>query len=241
MGEEYRLDDLARKADVASTTVRLYRQKGLLAPPRMVGRTGWYDEAHLSRLRLIARLQDQGYSLAGIGDLLAQWEQGRSLDSVIGVEGELDALLGQAHAVEVEPAELLERFPALTPDLIQRAAALGLVEALDDGRFRVADQRFIDSGAALAELGVPMDVILDEWEALVAHTDEVAARFIDLFEEHLAPKDWQSGLDDTEVQALAGTLAQLQATARQVLLAALDASVAELGRQRLGRLLEEER
>ena len=237
MGEEYRLDDLARKADVASTTVRLYRQKGLLAPPRLVGRTGWYDDAHLSRLRLIARLQDQGYSLAGIGDLLAKWEQGRSLDSVVGVEGELDALLGSAHAVVLEPAELMARFPSLTPELVQRAAALGTVVLTDDGLLRVPDERFIDTGAALAEMGVPMDVILDEWEALVAHTDEVAGRFIDLFEQHLAPKDWQSGLDDAEVQALAATLAQLQSTARLVVLAALDASVAKLGREQLGAAL----
>jgi DNA-binding transcriptional MerR regulator len=241
MGEEYRLDDLARKADVASTTVRLYRQTGLLAPPRLVGRTGWYDDSHLSRLRLIARLQDQGYSLAGIGDLLAKWEEGRSLDSVVGVEGELDALLGGAHAVIVEPADLAARFPALTPELIQRAAALGAIELTDDGQLRVPDERFIETGSALADLGVPMDVILDEWEALLTQTDEVAARFIDLFEQHLAPKDWQSGLTDAEVQALAGTLAQLQATARQVLLAALDASVAKLGQERLGQLLEEDR
>ena len=53
---EYRLDELARAAGVASTTVRLYRSRGLLPPPRLEGRTGWYDDAHLSRLCLIARL-----------------------------------------------------------------------------------------------------------------------------------------------------------------------------------------
>src|SRR6478609_4959013 len=68
MGSEYRLDELARSAGVASTTVRLYQTKGLLAPPRLEGRTGWYDDSHLSRLRLIARLQSEGYSLGGIAN-----------------------------------------------------------------------------------------------------------------------------------------------------------------------------
>src|SRR4051794_21391040 len=114
-----RLDDLAREAGVASTTVRLYRNRGLLPPPRLEGRTGFYDAAHLARLRLIARLQDDGFSLAGIGRLLETWQQGRSLDDVVGVEQQLDALLHRPGVV-LAPEELAGRFPAdaLTPDLL---------------------------------------------------------------------------------------------------------------------------
>jgi DNA-binding transcriptional MerR regulator len=240
MGSEYRLDELARRAGVASTTVRLYQTKGLLAPPRLEGRTGWYDDSHLRRLRLIARLQGEGYSLAGIANLLEQWEQGRSLDAVIGVEAELDALLGDVHAVVLDPGEVLARFPegSMTPKLMQRAASLGLVQPTGGWKIRVADRRFLETGPALAHLGIPVEVILDEWEALVAHTDDIAARFIALFETHLVPADWQTGLDTEQARELARTLARLQATARQVLAAALDASVARLGRERLGELIE---
>lgn len=241
MGSEYRLDDLARHAGVASTTVRLYRTKGLLAPPRLEGRTGWYDDSHLSRLRIIARLQGEGYSLAGIANLLGQWEHGRSLDAVIGIEAELDALLGEVHAIVLDPVELLERFPdgSMTPDVLQRAASLGLAQPTDDGKIRVADRRFLETGAALAHLGIPLDVILDEWEGLVVHTDDIAARFVGLFETYLAPADWRAGLDTERARELAQTLGRLQATARQVLAAALDASVARLGRERLGELVEQ--
>lgn len=241
MVTEYRLDELARQADVASTTVRLYQAKGLLAPPRLEGRTGWYDDSHVARLRLIARLQEEGHSLAGIADLLAQWEQGRSLDAVIGIEAELDSLVGEAHAVVMEPADLLARFPpnALSAAAMQRAAVLGLVVPTDDGRLRVGDRRFLETGSTLAGLGVPTDVILDEWEHLVAHTDDIAGRFITIFEHHLAPEDWKDGLDTDRARELAAALARLQAAARQVLVAALDASVARLGRDRLGELIPE--
>ncbi len=239
MEQEFRLDELARRAQVASTTVRLYRSKGLLAPPRLAGRTGWYDESHLNRLRLIARLQTEGHSLAGITDLFAQWEQGRSLDAVIGVEAELDALLGDGHAVVLEVAEVLERFPAsaMTPELMQRAGRLGLIELTSDGKVRVTDRRFLQTGAELAHLGVPLDIVLDEWEALTAHTDKIADRFVDVFEHHLAPKDWQTDLDTGRARELAATLARLQATARLVLVAALDSSVAKVGRERLALLV----
>lgn len=240
MSTRYRLDELAREAGVASTTVRLYRTKSLLAPPHLEGRTGWYDDTHLSRLRLIARLQAEGHSLAGIADLLEQWEHGRSLDTIIGVEAELDSLLGAAHAVVVDRAELLAYFPAgaLTADLMQRAIGLGLVEPATDGKLRVADRRFLEAGGALAGIGVPLDIVLDEWEALIAHTDEIADRFIKVFEEHVAPTNWQRDLDNDTAQQLATTLARLQATARQVLIAALDASVARAGRERLAALLD---
>lgn len=240
MGTEYRLDELARQAGVASTTVRLYQNKGLLDPPRLEGRTGWYDESHLSRLRLIARLQGEGYSLAGIANLIEQWEQGRGLDAVIGVEAELDALIGDVHAIVLEPAELLARFPdgVMTPELMQRAGALGLVQVTEDAKVRVADRRFLETGSSLARMGIPADVILDEWEALVSHTDDIAARFISIFEAHLAPAGWQESLDTDEARELARTLARLQVTARQVLVAALDASVARLGRERLGQLID---
>jgi DNA-binding transcriptional MerR regulator len=240
VGSEYRLDELARQAGVASTTVRLYRTKGLLAPPRLEGRTGWYDDSHLSRLRLIARFQSEGYSLAGIANLLEQWEQGRDLDAVMGVEAELDALVGEVHAVVLDPAELVGRFPAgsMTPELMQRAASLGLVHP-SHSQVRVTDRRFLETGASLAHLGIPLDVILDEWEALVAHTDDIAARFIELFDAYLAPANWQRHLDTDKARELAGTLARLQSTARQVLAAALDASVARQGRERLGQLIEQ--
>jgi DNA-binding transcriptional MerR regulator len=225
-----RLDTLAAAAGLATTTVRLYQQRGLLPGPRLVGRTGWYGPAHLGRLRLIARLQDQGFSLAGIGRLLESWGQGRDLTDLVDVDAQIDALLPPRSAVVLDPAELAARFPpgALTPDLVGRAVALGLVEPTADGRMRVADVRFVDVGADLGRLGVPLDVVLDEWQHLVAHTDDIAERFVAVFEAHLSPEG------GTDTRHLAATLARLQHHAGQVLLAALDASMARVAAERLG-------
>jgi DNA-binding transcriptional MerR regulator len=240
LAERFRLDDLARRANVPTTTVRLYRTRGLLPPPQLDGRTGWYDDSHVRRLHLIARLQQQGYSLAGIADLIAQWEQGRDLDAVIGVEAGLDALLGDPHAVTLSAEDLASRFPpgALTPDLMRRAIELGLVEVTDDGSMHVPDGRFVETGSSLAHLGVPVAEVLDDWEALVARTDEIAARFVRRFEEHVAPADWATDLDSDAARELATVLARLHQAAHQVVAAALDASLARAGRARLGQLLE---
>jgi hypothetical protein len=114
------------------------------------------------------------------------------------------------------------------------------VEPTDDGRVRVRDPRFLEAGAALAELGVPTDAILDEWEHLTRHTDAVAKRFVAVFEEHLLPDKWREDLDPASVARLAGTLRRLQHLAGQVTLAALDASIGKVGGRRLGELVPPE-
>ena len=234
-----RLDELAQAAGVPTTTVRLYQTKGLLPPPRLVGRTGYYDRSHVARLGLIARLQSQGFSLAGIGRLLETWAEGRDRGALVGVESTLHDLLGHRREVVLGPDELLARFPegSVGPDLVQRAASMGLVEPTQDGRFRVADERFLDTGASLMELGVPGGVVLDEWAHLRAMTDEIAERFIDLFETHLLPAPRRTRPRRDERARLAETLAQLRRLSGQVLAAALDASIAERGTDRLGRWL----
>lgn len=232
-----RLDDLAREAGVATTTVRLYQNRGLLPGPRLVGRTGYYDEAHLARLALVGRLQEQGFSLAGIARLLETWKEGRDLDDLVGVEHELESLLSR-HEVVLDAADLLARFPAgsMTPDLVQRAGSMGLVEATADGRFRVLDQRFLDTGANLVGMGVPIDVVLDEWAHLVTTTDGIVERFLAVFEDHVMPDDWRHDLTGARAAELGRALAQLRQAARQVLVAALDDSIARAGASRLAEL-----
>lgn len=242
MPDELRIDDLAREAGIATTTIRLYQHRGLLPGPRLQGRTGWYGPAHLERLRLIARLQEEGHSLAGIGRLVSSWERGTDLAELVGQEAGLADLLGTSREIVLTPAELADRLPAeaLEPATMQRAVELGLVGVTDDGRVRVPDVRFVDTGPALAALGVPIDVVLDEWAALADQTDAIAARFLGLFEAHLVPEGVDlDQLDAEQVATVGRDLARLHQLAGTVVQAALDASIARLARQRLTGLVGE--
>jgi len=239
---EMRVDDLARAAGVATTTIRLYQSKGLLPPPRLVGRTGYYDDTHLSRLRAIARLQAEGFSLAGIGALIERWERGGDLDDLLGIDGHLDRFLGSRDQTVLTAEELLARFPvsSLDPASIQRSAQLGLIELRDDGRFVVSDVRSLDTGAALARMGVPIDVVLDEWEALAAITDRVAERFADVFQQHLLPPDGLDGLDAATARDLTATLGELRVNGTQILVAAFEASLRRVATERFAQLSPDE-
>src|SRR6266568_2019372 len=81
---------LAARAGLPVRTIREYQTMRVLEPPVRRGRVAFYGEAHLRRLDLIARLQERGYSLAGIRDLFDAWAAGRDLAGVLaGPDGAL--------------------------------------------------------------------------------------------------------------------------------------------------------
>src|SRR6266545_2291618 len=105
-GDHLTVDELARRAGIPTSTVRLYQARGLLPGPRREGRVGYYGAGHLARLRLIAELQQRGISLAGIKQLVDAWEQGRTLDDLLRVEGDVVACDARFLAFGTELAAL---------------------------------------------------------------------------------------------------------------------------------------
>ncbi len=79
------MDEFAREAGTTTRQVRALQTQGLLPHPDVVGRTGFYDTAHLDRLRAILRLQADGFSLASLAVLLQAWETGMTLGQVLGL------------------------------------------------------------------------------------------------------------------------------------------------------------
>ncbi len=83
---EYRLDDLARISGVSARNIRAYRERGLLDPPRRVGRAAYYDDYHLSQLKTINRLLRRGFNSAHIAEFFAGMRQGADLADILGIQ-----------------------------------------------------------------------------------------------------------------------------------------------------------
>ena len=83
--QEWTVDQLAHDHGLPVSTLRLYQNRGLLPPPVRRGRLGFYGPDHVARLELIGELQKRGFSLAGIKELLDGWQDGRSLNEVLGL------------------------------------------------------------------------------------------------------------------------------------------------------------
>src|ERR1700733_8437202 len=122
------IEELAGLAGAPTSTARMYQSRGLLPPPERHGRVGYYGQGHLARLRLIAQLQEQGFSLASMKRLIDAWESGRGLDDVLGLETQVAAVWAPEPPARLKLSEFKELFAgqALTPPTIQRAIRMGL-------------------------------------------------------------------------------------------------------------------
>ncbi|HUS92724.1 MAG TPA: MerR family transcriptional regulator [Phycisphaerae bacterium] len=67
-GEEpMRISELARATNVSKQTIEYYLMLGLLTPLRQAGRRGrFFDASHVTRIRLIRKLNASGYTLRAI-------------------------------------------------------------------------------------------------------------------------------------------------------------------------------
>jgi len=221
-GEPMTIDALARRSGVTTRNIRAYQTRGLLPPPRMEGRVGYYDDGHLSRLQYVASLQERGFSLAAIQCLLDAWEQGRGLTDVLGFEEALTAPWTDEKPERVTVARLLELFPEAVGDasLITRAVDLGLLVAAGD-ELEAPSPLLLRVGAELVAAGVPLAAALDEYERLDADATRIAGRFVALFEDHVWEPYVVAGMPPERLAEVTDALQRMRPTAGVAMEAAL--------------------
>lgn len=224
--DERTIEELAHELGLPVSTIRLYQTRGLIPGPRREGRVAYYDNGHLARLRLLAQLQERGFSLAAIKELIDGMDAGQSLHTVLGLGAESSTWTPEdPQAMTI--AELMQRLPNVepTPELIQRIVGLGLVRLDDDGGVVVDSPSFLDIGGRLITMGVPSETVLDEYDALRTHTDQIAEQFTDVFREHFWRHFVESGMPADRITGLAATLEQLGPLAEAVVTVALRRSL----------------
>src|SRR5437016_4984443 len=65
------IEALAARTGLTVRNIRSHVTRGLLPPPHLKGRTGYYGPEHVARLQLVTGLQQQGFNLAAIRKLIA--------------------------------------------------------------------------------------------------------------------------------------------------------------------------
>jgi DNA-binding transcriptional MerR regulator len=231
------IEDLASQAGTATTTVRMYQSKGLLPPPERRGRIGYYGEGHLARLRLIAQLQEQGFSLASIKQLTDAWESGRGLDDVLGLEAQVAAAWAAEPPTRLKLGEFKDLFTGqrITPAVIQRAIRMGLI-GFDGLSITVKSPKLLAIGRELARAGLPLMEMMDELEALQGMADTIAGRFTAIFERNMWAPFVAAGLPADQIRPLTESLQRLSALAEEV----VDAVLRDALRHKAGEFLAQQ-
>ena len=66
----YTIDQLAQVTGMTVRNIRAHQSRGLLPPPVVEARTGYYGPEHVARIKLIQEMQADGFNLASIQRLL---------------------------------------------------------------------------------------------------------------------------------------------------------------------------
>ena len=171
------LDELARMSGMTARNVRAHQERGLLPPPQVRGRVGFYSQDHLDRLRMIAELQAEGLSLAAVQRTMADVGPGRAGQALAVRRSLLEGWDDERPEV-FALAELREWLGDDLDATIERATALGLVVRMDDD-VEVLAPSLLAALRDVAALGVPVGAVLDVQQRLARATDEIAAVFAD--------------------------------------------------------------
>jgi DNA-binding transcriptional MerR regulator len=214
---ELTIDELAQRTGMTVRNVRAHQSRGLLPPPEIRGRTGYYDNEHVARLELVKDLQAEGFNLESIRRILER-TPGRSATDVLEFTRAVAAPFTDEQPEVIEGAVLAERWgDQLTPEFVQRAEKLGLVRPLGDGRYEVASPRLQHASEELARLGVPLETALEVIANVKRHAVAVSRAYVDLFLEHVWEPFEQAGEPEERWGEIRETLDRLRPLATESL------------------------
>jgi DNA-binding transcriptional MerR regulator len=220
--------ELAQRTGMTVRNIRAHQTRGLLPPPVVRGRTGYYNEEHVARIALTREMQADGLNLEAIRRV------------VEGGEGSATEIFDFTRALrapfEDEPPEIVEAAElqglwgngdAPDPKLMERAEKLGILRALPDGRVEVISPRLQRAAVALADLGVGPEGALITAEKLRRHADGVARTFVELFVKEIWEPFDRAGRPEADWPKVREALDRMRPLASDALLAVFQLAMGE--------------
>jgi DNA-binding transcriptional MerR regulator len=238
------IDELASQVGMTVRNVRAHQSRGLLPPPEIRGRTGYYGPEHAVRLELVKDLQAEGFNLEAIKRIVER-TPGSSSAAVLDFTRALAEPFTDEPPEIVDAAHFTERWgKQASAHALERARRLGFVRALGDGRFEVLSPRLEAASNELARLGVPLEVALDLTATLKRHSEAIAKAYVRLFLDHIWRPFQESGEPEERWPEVREALERLRPLAGESLMAvfglSMTAAVERALERELGRLGREE-
>lgn len=224
--EELTIDELALEAGVTVRTVRSHQAAGLLPPPEVRARTGYYGADHLARLHLIRDLQEEGFNLKGIRRLLERVPA--SSLRLLALKDAIVAPLADAETSEiVTEEELRARFgPEVGVRTLAQAAKLGLIVPLQSGRYEATSPALLQAAEDVMARGVSLSAALGVVERVQRQCEGTAQTFVKLFLEEVVEPFEQAGSPPDQLPDLIESIESLKPLANEVLHAVFQQTMA---------------
>ncbi|PJJ48178.1 DNA-binding transcriptional MerR regulator [Mumia flava] len=218
--DEITVDQLAARVGMTVRNVRAYASRGLLDPPRLEGRTGYYGEAHVRQLQLVRTLLDRGYTLAAVEKALVNKSAATS-DYALDLIDVLDSPMAREPESELVSRDALAALAGVSRNdaLVDRLVEAGLAEVVDDDTLRVLRPSIVRSGAAAVSLGLSVDTVIGLLPRLSEQLRTTAEDLVDQVRHEVWQPFVARGMPDEEWESTVSTIANLLPVAGQTVLA----------------------
>lgn len=234
------VDQLAQRVGMTVRNVRAYATRGLLPPPRLVGRTGYYGSDHVARLTLVRDLLAQGYTLAAVEKSVAG---DRSVDAgPLALHRALMAPWQPDAPQETDLQTLAVRAGTDDLDATREVAAelarMGVVELLPDGRLRVLDPPLLDAGLRGVRLGLPAPALVAAQQRVVELVEQAAEAYVAMFRDTVWADFVAAGRPEDGWPQIQAVVEGLQPVAAQAVLASFRSAMAAAVADEVGSVLQ---
>jgi DNA-binding transcriptional MerR regulator len=236
---ELTIDQLAASVGMTVRNVRAYASRGLIPPPRLVGRTGYYGEEHASRLRLVRDLIDRGYTLAAVERAVLN-NTALPAGHAIALLNVLGNPLGNQEEPEIVSRAALAASAGIRPDdeMVDEMVRAGLVELVDEHTLRLLRPSIVHAGIQAVALGLSKKSTLAMLPVLAEHLRPIAQRFVDEFREQIWHPFAEAGMPEEEWPEVLQRIKAVLPVAGQSVLAVFRDQLTEVIDEALGEELE---
>jgi DNA-binding transcriptional MerR regulator len=231
------IEQLANATGMSVRNLRSHRTAGLLPPPHVRDRIGYYGPEHTERVRLVQELQAMGFNLRGIKRLLDQTRgdpsQLLSLKRAISTPFETEA--PRVYTV----ADLAERLgPDIPADALERALDVGVLIPLADGQYEAPAPSLIDIAAEVVARGVPLEHAVAVFEKVRERCEQIAREFVRLFLDDLWKPFADAGYPEDGWHEVEDWIDRLRPLSSQTVLAVYQLTMSTEVERAFGRELE---
>ncbi|HEX5984172.1 MAG TPA: MerR family transcriptional regulator [Solirubrobacterales bacterium] len=175
------VEQLAYETGMSVRNIRNHQSRGLLPPPEVRARVGYYGPAHVARLRLIQEMQAEGFKLSAISRLIG--EHGADADRFVGLRQAVTAPFATEAPEVYTREELREKFGTDDDKLLEKAQKLGLLVDLGEERYEAPSPALVRAAEEVLGMGIELPAALAAIEKLNRNAQSSARTFVDLFVE----------------------------------------------------------
>jgi DNA-binding transcriptional MerR regulator len=210
------IEQLAAEVGMSVRNIRNHHSRGLLPPPEVRARVGYYGPDHVARLKLILDLQADGFNLAAIARLLSV--SGGSAARLLGLRNAMTAPSESETPEVVTGAELRERFGEVDDKDVARLRKLGLLTPLGDDRFEVPSPALRRAAEEVTALGIPLPAALALVERVNRECESIARAFVKLYLKELWEPFAHAGQPEERWDEVIEAITKLRGIASEALL-----------------------